>query len=389
MKILFLLADDHGGAGLAALRLKSALEENGHEIHVESLHQSHSIGKQKLRIRNFKARINRKFEYHLLRNIGLNDGLYKSLKWLPLNPVANIRFENYDIVHLHWVNNGFFGLNHLNHIKPKVKILWTLHSMWPFSSPNHHFRTQSILDSKSRVFKLLVQLENNSWSKALDRVDGWVVPSSYMVELLPQDLCVRVIGNCLDSIHVQPIFNQEPTKRFAFVCAGDVFDPRKGLTELLETWIATSSSHEDAKLFIVGPKYEHNFSKHLVQLGIHENVHFIGALEAHEIRKFLKYIDALFVPSHEETFGQTILEALSVGTPVIVNKNLPSVNEFSVVTEILHKINFNNELEFIQSLQLVSQNRFSREINMKKIIEIFGPKPVADSIEVFYREFLK
>ena len=74
---------------------------------------------------------------------------------------------------------------------------------------------------------------------------------------------------------------------------------------------------------------------------------------------------------------------------MIVNKNLPSVNEFSVVTEILHKINFNNELEFIQSLQLVSQNRFSREINMKKIIEIFGPKPVADSIEVFYREFLK
>ena len=45
-------------------------------------------------------------------------------------------YKNSDIVHLHWINNGFFDISKINLIhKP---IVWTIRDMWPFTGGCHY-----------------------------------------------------------------------------------------------------------------------------------------------------------------------------------------------------------------------------------------------------------
>ena len=52
------------------------------------------------------------------------------------NFLKNNSYINSDIVHLHWINNGFFNISKINLInKP---IVWTIRDMWPFTGGCHY-----------------------------------------------------------------------------------------------------------------------------------------------------------------------------------------------------------------------------------------------------------
>ena len=387
MKILFLLADDFGGAGLAALRQCEALRNGGHTVHRESLNQSTFLGKKRMKIRKFKARINRKYEYEVHRRLEIADGLYKSLMWLPFNPISNVSFKDYDIVHLHWVNTGFVGINHIVKIEKSKKIVWTLHSMWPLSSPHHHFRPQKN-EKASVLFKVVEHYEQKMRQKIFDRINGWIVPSAYMLSSFPANSKVQVIANCLDTSNERELQDYKQGGNFAFVCAGDVYDARKGLKELLISWIEGDGNHPEEKLYIVGPRFDHNSHNFFTHFPEYQKIIFVGELPSSEIREFLRHMDALFVPSHEETFGQTILESLSVGTPVIANARLLSLEEFKISEEILRKINFESEFELSESVSWVRSLNFSRSKYAQITFQKFGPQAIAEKLENYYKEIL-
>ncbi len=53
-----------------------------------------------------------------------------------INFFNNKDYIESDIVHLHWINNGFFNISSLKHInKP---IVWTIRDMWPFTGGCHY-----------------------------------------------------------------------------------------------------------------------------------------------------------------------------------------------------------------------------------------------------------
>ncbi|WP_053071355.1 glycosyltransferase family 4 protein [Cytobacillus firmus] len=77
-------------------------------------------------------------------------------------------------------------------------------------------------------------------------------------------------------------------------------------------------SIKDILLFIAGSGPEEIKLKKLVDdLGIKENVRFLGELDPIDIPYFLNEIDLLCSPSHSESFGVVFLEALACETPVI------------------------------------------------------------------------
>ncbi len=50
-------------------------------------------------------------------------------------------FQEADIIHLHWINQGMFSLHQLGQIITSGKIVvWTLHDMWPITGVCHHAR---------------------------------------------------------------------------------------------------------------------------------------------------------------------------------------------------------------------------------------------------------
>ena len=50
-------------------------------------------------------------------------------------------FQEADIIHLHWINQGMFSLHQLGQIITSGKlVVWTLHDMWPITGICHHAR---------------------------------------------------------------------------------------------------------------------------------------------------------------------------------------------------------------------------------------------------------
>jgi glycosyltransferase involved in cell wall biosynthesis len=56
--------------------------------------------------------------------------------WLPEKLASKVAKLNPDIVHLFWVNGGFFRIETLKTIKQPI--VWTLHDMWPFTGGCHY-----------------------------------------------------------------------------------------------------------------------------------------------------------------------------------------------------------------------------------------------------------
>lgn len=95
--------------------------------------------------------------------------------------------------------------------------------------------------------------------------------------------------------------------------------PKKGLKLLIPALAATRAGQ---KLAIAGPDEQNHRSeieKMVDELGLRERVFFTGMLNERE--KIAAYVDAdLFVlPSYQENFGNSIIEALACGTPVVIS----------------------------------------------------------------------
>lgn len=83
-------------------------------------------------------------------------------------------------------------------------------------------------------------------------------------------------------------------------------------------------------LDIWGPYYDNEYAMACEyaakNLPGNSTVRFNGPMDAHEILKTLSQFDLLFMPTRGENFGHVILEALQVGTPVLISDQTPWKN---------------------------------------------------------------
>ena len=131
MKILILNTSERtGGAAVAAGRLEKALLRAGISV-------SKIVRKD--------TKLNRLRFYWERLIIFLCNGL--SRKKLFMVSIANTGedissnplVKEADIIHLHWINQGFLSLNNIKKIVELNKpIVWTMHDMWPCTGICHH-----------------------------------------------------------------------------------------------------------------------------------------------------------------------------------------------------------------------------------------------------------
>ncbi|WP_282041185.1 glycosyltransferase family 4 protein [Winogradskyella flava] len=101
----------------------------------------------------------------------------------------------------------------------------------------------------------------------------------------------------------------------------------KGTLTMLE---ALMEINESMHLDIYGPIYDVNYWKKCQQtisgLPNHIKVNYKGVLESEDVPKVLSNYDFFVMLSEGENFGHAILEALSVGLPVIISDKTPWKN---------------------------------------------------------------
>jgi glycosyltransferase involved in cell wall biosynthesis len=99
--------------------------------------------------------------------------------------------------------------------------------------------------------------------------------------------------------------------------------PYKNCEGLLRAWALARRELGDRQLAIVGPgrdeKYVAQLHSLAAELGISDDVIFVGGVPLEETVRFYQAADVFVYPSFNETFGLPILEAMACGCPVVTS----------------------------------------------------------------------
>jgi glycosyltransferase involved in cell wall biosynthesis len=100
---------------------------------------------------------------------------------------------------------------------------------------------------------------------------------------------------------------------------------KKGCDLLIEAFARIARSAPDLDLVIAGPDQERMQSKlqqRAERLGLAGRVHWPGMIGGGVKWGALRACDALILPSHQENLGISVVEALAVGRPVLVSRQV-------------------------------------------------------------------
>lgn len=99
--------------------------------------------------------------------------------------------------------------------------------------------------------------------------------------------------------------------------------PYKNCDGLLRAWAHARSALTDHQLVIIGAGRDEAYAASLpalaTELGIVQDVIFTGGIPLADTVPFYRAAEAFVYPSHNETFGLPILEAMATGCPVVTS----------------------------------------------------------------------
>ncbi len=162
----------------------------------------------------------------------------------------------------------------------------------------------------------------------------------------------------------------------------------KGIKELLDAFELISNNLKSIKLFIVGPNDGEStfYSNNLSRIQRINGIKYLNHLD--DVRKILAASNCLVLPSFREGFPNVVLEAGSMGKPVImtkVNGHFEYLNNFN---GLLVEIGDVNALYVAMQTIILNKNNYSSTQIRKFVIENFDCQIVQNTLLKFYFESL-
>jgi glycosyltransferase involved in cell wall biosynthesis len=344
MRILIVnTSEKTGGAAVAAHRLMNALNNNGEKakmlvrdkqteaVTVASLPQS------------FCSRWSFLWE-RLVIALHLRFGREHLFEIDIANAGADItrtrEFQEADIVHLHWINQGMLSLRGLRKILKSGKpVVWTMHDIWPataichYARGCHRFETHcsdcrllpgggSASDLSAAVWRQKKRLlaDNSIFFVACSK---WLAGEAKRSALL-KGQSIRSIPNPIDVRSFRPVDKQEACravglpegKRVVLFVSQRVTDSRKGMDYFIEAVRLMAESHpglrENTVIAVLGGHSEDVAEKlalPVFPLGyVGDEKHIVNVYNA---------ADLFVLPSLEDNLPNTIMEAMACGVPCV------------------------------------------------------------------------
>lgn len=110
------------------------------------------------------------------------------------------------------------------------------------------------------------------------------------------------------------------TTQHNFLFVGQLIE-RKGVLNLIKSYIIFKSVNPDWGLIIVGYGKQEKFLKRYVREAGIKDIYFLGAIEQYGLPRIYVASDCLVLPSTEEVWGLVVNEALYCGLKVLVSSN--------------------------------------------------------------------
>jgi glycosyltransferase involved in cell wall biosynthesis len=279
------------------------------------------------------AQIDTQNEFHLMIDERSNDALQQIIMRLDIADKKNFQLVSCGsgdkFVWNIWTASRYCR-------KKKIDIYHTQYII-PFFMPKSTKIVTHIHDVSFCVYKKLIK-----WSDAffLNFLIPYAIKKSTRViavsqftkdEIIKYYQCsqekVAVVPNAV-SMRCDPYLRAEDVRvKYGlpekYIMALGTMQPRKNIPFLIEVFVALAKEREDVSLVLVGKK-DHNFDEAIQHalaenLQIADRVIFIGYVSDAEKCQLYAMARVFVFPSIYEGFGIPILEAFSVGTPVVAS----------------------------------------------------------------------
>lgn len=334
MKVIHLSSSDSGGAGRAALRIHKSLLEIGvnSELWVDlSKTQEKNIISSTDSVKNFFTFVKR-FSKILYTNFFFTKNpVLHSPAIFPSLLLKKINKSDAEIVNLHWVQHEMLSISDISKInKP---IVWTLHDMWAFCGAEHiawDNRWEIGYSKKNRpshekgfdLNKWTWFRKKKFWKKPIQIIcpSNWLSECVKKSKLMKNWPCVT-ISNSIDTEFWKPESKNLARKKLeifensliiAFGSSNALYEHHKGFDLLCKSLKNIKlKNNKTIQLIVFGQ------NKYKKKIEMNLPVKFLGYLDDKNLKTLYSAVDAVVVPSRQESFGQIAAEASACETPII------------------------------------------------------------------------
>lgn len=372
MKVAIVCYPTHGGSGVIASELAIGLADRGHEIHIVSYAQP-------FRLRSFHQNI-------FIHEVEVSS--YPLFKYPPYALGLATKLveivEGYDIelIHAHYAVPHAASAYLAKQIVDghRVKTITTLHG------------TDITLVGSDRSFHRVIKF-------TIEKSDGVTAVSNYLKQRTVAEFDIRreirVIYNFIDTRRSAPERNECSRETYApkgekILMHASNFRPVKRVGDVVRIF-AKLQDRFPAKLILVGDGPERIFIQQLVkELKLGDRVYFLG--EQDYLEPLFFCADLFLLPSEQESFGLTALEAMACGVPVIGARTggLPEVIAHGE-TGFLFPVGEIDSMadRAVELLKDPEKHELFRSRARKRAGECFNTDHIIPQYESYYEEVLK
>lgn len=397
MHILHINTSQQGGAALCAMRISRALSAQGVDSRMlfaegrtmpEGIEGDIAQPDKSCWDKNILTRIGRRVLVHtplfstdkfrmdrelkrvnsqLERPLYLH-GPFSNYKNIVHHPLV----EWADIIHLHWVPDFVDYPTFFREVRKPI--VWTLHDHFPASGIMHFKPIGDISLTKAFVSLddkcVKIKREAVSLAKSLDIV----AISKQMKEICEESAVlhgypISLINNGIESSMYSPVDRQSARRTmnipsedivFAF-CSQTLSDERKGLRELIKA-LEIINLNNCTILCIGAGELPVNTKINVIKTGTINNNRLMSLLYS--------CADYFAMPSYQEGFAQTPMEAMACGTPVI---SFPCSGTEELISEGCGVICNDFTVEaLVAAIQQAIQTPYDRNMIRKSVVTKFN-----------------
>lgn len=343
MRVLIINTSERiGGAAIAANRLMQALKKNG--VKARMLVRDKQTDQLTVVSIGYGWTQPIKFLWERVSIFAANKFSKRNLFLVDIanagtDITKNIEFERADVIHLHWVNQGYLSINNLNKILHSGKrVVITMHDQWYFTGICHYSGDCDKYTSHCHHCTLMNGTALGDFASQLfdkkqhiyeDSKVTFVGCSQWMANLartsaLTQGHKVVSIPNAINTEQFRPLDKTAARKELCLPLKGKLLlfgcqritDERKGFRYLVDALQIIKRDNpeiaQNTEIVVVGGKAD-SISSHLPFSII--PVSYVS--DPQKMIALYNAVDLYVTPSLQDNLPNTIMEALACGTPCV------------------------------------------------------------------------